>query len=132
MSRIFTQMIVVSCLVLAIAVVFGAFGAHALREAFGERGREVWETANRYHFYHGFAMLIVLMLGRLYYFPRILWLTAFTFLIGIICFSGSLYLLALHPEWRWLGPVTPLGGLFFLCGWLMAVVAMFNLQAKEK
>lgn len=132
MSRIFTQMILLACVVLAIAVALGAFGAHALKDVLGERGTEIWNTANRYHFYHGLGMIIVLMLGRQYHFPRILWLTAFTFMIGILFFSGSLYLLALYPHWRWLGPVTPLGGLLFIAGWLMTGVAMFNLQAKEK
>jgi uncharacterized membrane protein YgdD (TMEM256/DUF423 family) len=131
MRRIFTQLILVACVVLALAVVLGAFGAHALRDVLGDRGSEIWETATRYHFYHGLGMLVVLMLGKLYYYPRILWLAAFAFLCGIICFSGSLYLLALYPGWKWLGPITPLGGLFFVCGWLMCVVAMFSLQAKE-
>lgn len=132
MSRIFTQMMLLSCVVLAIAVILGAFGAHVLKDVLGDRGIEIWNTANRYHFYHGLGMCVVLILGRQYHFPRILWLTAFTFLVGILFFSGSLYLLALYPDWRWLGPVTPLGGFLFICGWMMAAVAMYNLQAKEK
>lgn len=131
MKRIFTQMIIVACIMLALAVVLGAFGAHWLKEDLGERGIEIWNTANRYHFYHGLGMILVLMLGRQYHFPRILWLTAFTFFVGILFFSGSLYMLALNPELRWLGPVTPLGGLLFIGGWGMAAVAMFSLQAKE-
>jgi len=131
MRRIFTQLMLVACILLVVAVVLGAFGAHALREQLGDHGRDIWNTANRYHFYHGIGMLIVLMLGRLYYYPRILWLAAFMFLLGILCFSGSLYFLALHPDWGWLGPVTPIGGLLFITGWLMCVVALFNLQAKD-
>jgi uncharacterized membrane protein YgdD (TMEM256/DUF423 family) len=115
-----------------LAVILGAFGAHLLKDTLGEHGTDVWTTANRYHFYHGLGMILVLMLGRQYHFPRILWLTAFTFLIGIVFFSGSLYLLALYPGLRWLGPVTPLGGLLFIGGWMMCAIAMFNLQLKEK
>ena len=132
MRRIFTQLIFVACIVLVLAVVFGAFGAHLLEEELGDHGTGIWNTANQYHFYHGLGMILVLILGRQYHFPRILWLTAFTFFMGIICFSGSLYLLALHPEWRWLGPITPVGGLLFLGGWIMAAIAMFSLQSKEK
>ena len=131
MRRIFTQLIVVACVMLLLAVILGAYGAHALRDVLGDHGAEVWATANRYHFYHGLGMLVVLMLGRMYHHPRILWLAAFVFLGGIILFSGSLYLLAVFPGWHWLGPVTPLGGLMFAGGWLMCVIAMFNLQAKE-
>jgi uncharacterized membrane protein YgdD (TMEM256/DUF423 family) len=131
MSRIFTHLLVVACIVMVLAVLLGAFGAHALRDQLGDRGTEIWTTANRYHFYHGIGMLIALMLGRLYHHPRVLWLAAFVFFLGIICFSGSLYLLALHQDWRWLGPITPLGGLLFLSGWIMCAVGLFNLQAKE-
>ncbi len=132
MKRFFTQMTIIACLVLALAVGLGAFGAHLLKDALGERGTDIWNTANRYHFYHGFGMILVLILGRLYHFPRILWMAAFVFFVGILFFSGSLYLLALHPEWRWLGPVTPVGGLLFIGGWLMAGIAMISLQVKEK
>lgn len=132
MRRIFTQMIFVACIMLVLAVILGAFGAHALKPSLSGHGTEIWSTANRYHFYHGLGMIIVLMLGRMYHYPRILWLSAFAFLAGIVCFSGSLYLLAVYPDMRWLGPVTPLGGLFFIGGWLMAAIAMFNLQAKEQ
>ena len=131
MKRIFTQMIIVACIVLALAVVLGAFGAHWLKDALGEQGKDIWRTANQYHFYHGLGMILVLMLGRQYHFPRILWLTAFTFFVGILFFSGSLYMLALNPDLRWLGPVTPFGGLLFIGGWCMAAIAMFSLQAKE-
>ena len=131
MRRIFTQLMLAASIMLVLAVILGAFGAHALRDRLGDHGTDIWHTANRYHFYHGIAMLVVLMLGRMFYYPRILWLAAFMFLLGIVCFSGSLYLLALHTSWHWLGPVTPVGGLFFLAGWLMCVVALFNLQAKD-
>lgn len=132
MSRIFTQLLILASLMMILAVALGAFGAHALRDVLGERGTEIWVTANRYHFYHGIGMFIALILGRIYHYPRILWLAGFVFFVGILCFSGSLYLLALNPDLKWLGPVTPFGGLLFLCGWLMVMVALFNLQAKEK
>jgi uncharacterized membrane protein YgdD (TMEM256/DUF423 family) len=131
MKRIFTQLIFLACIMLVLAVGLGAFGAHLLKDQLGEHGTGIWNTANRYHFYHSLGMILILILGRQYHFPRILWLTAFTFFWGIVFFSGSLYLLALYPEWRWLGPITPVGGLLFLGGWLMAAVAMFSLQAKE-
>ena len=131
MKRIFTQLVFLACVMLALAVALGAFGTHFLEDSFGEHGAQIWSTANRYHFYHGLGMILVLILGRQYHFPRILWLTAFTFFWGIVLFSGSLYLLAIFPEWSWLGPVTPVGGFLFLGGWGMAAVAMLSLQSKE-
>ena len=132
MSRIFTQLLFAASVMMIFAVILGAFGAHALKDQLGTHGIDIWNTAAKYHFYHGIGMFIALILGKQYHYPRILWLAAFAFFGGIICFSGSLYLLALNPGWNWLGPITPLGGLFFIAGWFMCAVALFNLQLKEK
>ena len=89
-------------------VALGAFGAHAL----GLAGKDVetWHTAGQYHVAHALAALLAAMLG----FPRAGWL----FIVGAGLFSGSLYLLVITGQ-RWLGPVTPLGGLCFLAGWAL-------------
>lgn len=92
-------------------VLLGAFGAHALRGTLELHGmRSVWETAVLYQFVHAAAILFLSREEA----PR--WIgTAFT--VGIVLFSGSLYVLALGGP-HWLGPLTPLGGLGFLAGWL--------------
>jgi uncharacterized membrane protein YgdD (TMEM256/DUF423 family) len=94
-----------------LAVALGAFGAHGLREVLARNETTaIWEKAVFYHFIHA-VMLFVLAMRRPL--PRGPWLS---FLIGIALFSGSLYLLSVTHA-RWLGAVTPLGGIGFLVGW---------------
>ncbi len=102
----------------ALAVVLGAFGAHALKARLGADLLAVWRTAVEYHFYHALALLAVGLL--LMHFPgsaAVRW-AGVLFAAGVLVFSGSLYLLALSGL-RWLGAVTPLGGLAFIAGWLL-------------
>lgn len=124
-------MMALACIFMMLAVAFGAFGAHALRDVLGDRGGDIWNTATRYHFYHGLGMIGVLLLGRAYRYPRLLLFAAMVLCVGTLCFSGSLYLLALNPHWKWLGPVTPLGGLFLISGWAMCAFAMVIYQKRE-
>lgn len=100
-----------------LAVALGAFGAHALRESLDAYGLSVYNTAVQYHFFHTLALLgVALLLRPLTPPPRALVLAGGAFATGILVFSGSLYLLAVTGE-RWLGAVTPVGGLAFLLGW---------------
>jgi uncharacterized membrane protein YgdD (TMEM256/DUF423 family) len=93
-------------------VLSGAFGAHAMRPLLEEAGTmPVWQTAVQYHLIHAVALLMVV--GR----PSVSRLTFWSFFVGVLIFSGSLYLLAVTGV-RWLGAVTPLGGLGMLLGWL--------------
>ncbi len=101
-----------------LAVALGAFGAHILKERIGESAIGTFETGVHYQMIHGLAMLLAALLaGKWGESKRLRW-SARLFLIGVILFSGSLYGLA-AGGWRWLGPVTPLGGLAFLGGWLL-------------
>ena len=94
-----------------LAVVLGAFGAHGLKHLLAGNGTTViWEKAVFYHFIHA-VMLFVLAERKT--FPAFPW---WSFLVGIVIFSGSLYLLAVTNV-LWLGAITPLGGLAFLVGW---------------
>jgi len=109
----------ISAVVGFLGVAFGAFGAHALRNHLAAlQMTDVWEKAVFYHLIH--AVLLLLLAGRPT-FPRLPW--SF-FLVGIILFSGSLYLLALTGV-KWLGAITPLGGLSLLAGWLILAVRGF-------
>lgn len=106
-----------------LAVMSGAFAAHGLEATLGAPQLALFETAARYQMYHALALLVVATVSTM---PRIsapaLKLAAWAFVIGIVLFSGSLYLLALSGV-RWLGAVTPLGGISFLVGWLALIVA---------
>lgn len=106
----------------ALAVGLGAFGAHALKEILTPQQFNTFETAVRYQFYHVFALALTGILARTYPHKFINYAGRF-FIAGIIFFSGSLYLLTAltvsgNDNFKWLGAITPLGGLFFIFGWL--------------
>jgi uncharacterized membrane protein YgdD (TMEM256/DUF423 family) len=112
----------------ALAVALGAFAAHGLKPLLTPEQLGNFETGARYQFYHTFgalAMVIMAQITQKKAFSTIGWL----FLGGNVLFSGSLYLLACRDvlgltTWRWLGPVTPLGGTLFIAGWVwLAVLA---------
>jgi len=97
----------------ASAVLLGAFGAHALRGTLTAQGSELWHTAVQYHFWHALALALAAFAGA----GRLRGWTVAAFGFGIVLFSGSLYALALGAP-RWVGAITPLGGLAFVAGWL--------------
>jgi uncharacterized membrane protein YgdD (TMEM256/DUF423 family) len=100
-----------------LAVGLGAFGAHGLKELLSQNGTvSIWEKAVFYHFVHTVILFILARSFPLHSGP---W---FCFLAGILIFSGSLYLLAI-TNLKWFGPITPIGGLSFLAGWLWLIIA---------
>ena len=104
-----------------LAVALGAFGAHGLRARLTADLMETFQTAVQYHFYHSLALLGVALLTLHFPAAALPRASGYLFLSGIVLFSGSLYLLALTGV-RWLGAITPLGGLGFLAGWLCLCV----------
>jgi uncharacterized membrane protein YgdD (TMEM256/DUF423 family) len=117
------QFLSISFILGAIAVAFGAFGAHALKEMVDEKTVQTWQTAVQYHFYHLFAIAITGMLlkqGANSWYTR----AGYLFIAGIIIFSGSLYTMTLlkatgATSVNWLGAITPIGGVCFIAGWLL-------------
>jgi uncharacterized membrane protein YgdD (TMEM256/DUF423 family) len=110
-------------LLAALSVILGAFGAHALKEILNLQQQSVFETAVRYQFYHVFAIIVTGILYKEFTNKRII-LAGYFFIAGIILFSGSLYALCYvqtqgFEGLKWLGPVTPLGGLCFIIGWIL-------------
>src|SRR6266480_1705476 len=106
-------------LLLALAVILGAFGAHGLRDRLDAYSMSLWEKAVFYHFIHAMGVLVVSILPRTQTFPapaasNVCWLLT----AGILIFSGSLYLLAVTGL-RTLGTITPIGGLAWIAGWLL-------------
>jgi uncharacterized membrane protein YgdD (TMEM256/DUF423 family) len=114
-----------------LAVVLGAFAAHGLKAVLDAQQLVLFETASRYQMYHALALLVVgVMLTNPRLSRSLLQLAALAFILGIILFSGSLYLLALIGV-SWLGAITPLGGIAFLLGWLMMMVAALKSARKN-
>jgi uncharacterized membrane protein YgdD (TMEM256/DUF423 family) len=109
-----------------IAVIFGAFGAHALKAQLSATALENWKTAVNYQFVHALALLLLATLPT----NRLIRLSAWFFALGIVCFSGSLYLLSIREiltiNTAFVGPITPIGGLFFIIGWLCIFFSAFK------
>lgn len=108
---------VCAALNMVVGVGAGAFGAHGLKRVLSADMLAAWQTAVTYHLIHGLAILAISIAV-----PRMasstMPLAGWMMFAGIVLFSGSLYALALTGQ-RWLGPVTPLGGVAFMAGWLM-------------
>lgn len=108
-----------------LAVALGAFAAHALRERLSESLLATFQTGVQYQMYHSLALLGIGLLAINYPNANLPKISAYSFQIGIVLFSGSLYLLSVTGI-RWLGAITPLGGVAFLAGWACLFWFAFN------
>jgi uncharacterized membrane protein YgdD (TMEM256/DUF423 family) len=111
----------IAALLGALCVVLGAFAAHKLREIASPDAVAVFETGVRYQFYHVFALLMVALLSEKFSNKWMVW-AGNCFIIGIVLFSGSLYMLtalkiADNTHLNYVGIATPIGGVFFIAGW---------------
>lgn len=103
-----------------LAVFFGAFGSHVLKDTLGGKFFSVFQTANQYHFWHTLAMLAIAILQAQY--PRKFFkAAAISHLTGLFLFSGSLYLYAIYQN-KLFAHIAPLGGVAFMLGWLFLVL----------
>ncbi len=114
----------------ALTVALGAFAAHFLKEQISDYAVNIFETGVRYQFYHVFALLAAGMLYKEFPNRFIKW-SGILFIAGIILFSGSLYCLmyikgAVMPGYKWIGAITPIGGLFFILGWIFLFIGCFK------
>lgn len=114
-----------------LAVIIGAFAAHALKPLLSLKEINNFETGVKYQFYHSFALILVGFLSS--HIPsqvsKFKW-AGFCFFIGILLFSGSLYLLSIQSIFNisipFLGPITPLGGLLLILGWLFSILGVLK------
>lgn len=130
----------------AMAVALGAMGAHFLKSKLEtgiitETNLQTFETAVKYQMYHSLAILVIVLLADRFKDKAVVspveplfQKAAYCFMLGIVFFSGSLYLLSTAnllglPSVRWLGPITPIGGLFFIAGWILLGLA--GLKRKD-
>jgi uncharacterized membrane protein YgdD (TMEM256/DUF423 family) len=115
-----------------VAVILGAFGAHGLEGKISAYHLDTWKTANQYQFYHTFALLFLSTFSRAK--SQSIRVSFIAFTLGIILISGSLYLLSVRSLLgiegvSVLGPITPLGGLCFIIGWIGLFVAALKNRA---
>jgi uncharacterized membrane protein YgdD (TMEM256/DUF423 family) len=111
-----------------LSVAGGAFASHALKSKLSDRALEIFDTAARYQMYHALALLLVaLFCCRAAESQTFFAVAGWAFIAGTIIFSGSLYALSLSGI-KWLGAVTPLGGVAFIVGWGCLAVAAFSFK----
>ena len=115
--------------ILFLAIALGAFGAHGIKNLVGPEQVASFNTGVRYQFYHGFAILLSVWLAEKWVSQAAATRAVWCFLIGILFFSGSIYLLSLREvigieNWKFLGPITPIGGVLFMVGWGILLVGV--------
>ena len=115
--------LIVGALAAMLAVVLGAFGAHALRARLAPDLLAIYHTAVQYHLWHALGLVLIGVVAIHLPASALLKWSGWAMLAGIVLFSGSLYVLALTGA-RWLGAVTPFGGAAFILGWLLLAIAV--------
>lgn len=130
-ERMNKQIILIAAFLGMSAVILGAFGAHGLEGKVTDAQLATWKTANEYHFYHTLALLFLSTFSRAKSQSILVSFIAFT--VGILFFSGSLYVLSTRhllgiEQVGILGPITPIGGVFFIVGW----IGLFNAALKHR
>lgn len=129
MQQIFIR---VAAIVGALSVAIGAFAAHQLKAIVSADVLQIFETAVKYQFYHVFALMVVGILYKEYGGKWLQW-SGYLFILGIILFSGSLYILCVakhfHPaDKSWIGAITPLGGVAFIAAWVLLAIGCTTKQ----
>lgn len=126
--------IIIAGILALLAVILGAFGAHGLKGHISDQNLEAFKTGQEYQFLHSLAILIIFAIHSLFPVKQFRYAVYF-FLTGIFLFSGSLYLLSTREltglPVGLLGPVTPLGGLCFITGWLLFLIGFTRLKKEH-
>ena len=122
--------IIIGALLAGLAVVLGAFGAHGLKSVLNAQQLNTFEIGVRYQMYHALALMLLPALSA-YVSSKWANRVAFCFVTGTVLFSGSLYALAISGI-KWFGPITPLGGLFMITGWILLIIGLLVGPSKHK
>lgn len=118
------SIIITGVIFAGLAVILGAFGTHGLKPKISPEDLTIFETGVKYQMYHALGLILIGILG--FHFPEnTIQLPALLLVIGILVFSGSLYILVLSGL-RWMGAITPLGGLAFIAGWLFLAFNLYK------
>ena len=123
------NLIILASLAALLAVAFGAFGAHGLKDRVGEVEMAIYRTAVDYHMWHALGLAMIGLLAERHpEAPGFRWAGA-AMIVGLLLFSGSLYALSLSGL-RWLGMITPLGGLSFMTGWALVALTLLGMPKR--
>ena len=128
MSKLF---LILGSINAATAVSMGAFGAHSLKTKISEDMLSVFQTAVQYHFFHSLGLMIIGVLIISIKPEKYLGVAGWMMFIGIILFSGSLYVLSTTTT-RWIGIITPFGGLAFIISWLLIAISVWKWSSTKK
>jgi len=110
----------------SLCIVLGAFAAHGLKAKLSAQSLSTFQTGVQYHFYHSLGLILIgVLMLQFQATGSMLKYSGYSMLAGIVLFSGSLYGLSISP-WKWLGPVTPIGGLAFIVAWLLLAIAILK------
>ena len=108
------------------SVLMGAFGAHALKDKLSEYSMSVYDKAVFYQVFHAIGILVISMLGQIFN-TQDFNISGWLFVIGIVLFSGSLFILSITGI-KWLGAITPIGGVIFIAGWFLLFFKVLKIQ----
>ncbi|SMO70059.1 DUF423 domain-containing protein [Fodinibius sediminis] len=117
--------LIIGSAAMALAVMLGAFGAHGLKKMLSDEMLTIFETGVSYHFYHAIGLLVVGLTARYLSDSILLSWSGWLMLAGLLIFSGSLYVLSITGI-RWLGAITPVGGLCFIASWILLALAIWK------
>ncbi len=122
MAKLFLAL---GCINAMLVVLIGAFGAHGLKARLTVENMAVFQTGVQYHFYHAVGLILLGLIAlQIPITPYLRW-SGWLMLVGIILFSGSLYTLSI-TNIRWLGMITPLGGMAFILAWLLLTIGIMK------
>lgn len=105
----------------------GAFASHALKDRLSDKALAIWETGTKYQMYHALALIAIALLIARFPNSRLFVVAGYAFISGVVIFSGSLYALSLSGV-KWLGAITPLGGVALIIGWACLAVAALGIE----
>ncbi|WP_090739239.1 DUF423 domain-containing protein [Paenibacillus sp. Mc5Re-14] len=118
-------LLLLGCIVMFLAVALGAFGAHALKKRLSADMMSIFQTGIQYQIAHGLGLLLLGVLAGNLVHSSLIVTAGWVMLVGILLFSGSLYILSVSGVKK-LGAITPIGGLAFLASWVMVMVAVMQ------
>jgi uncharacterized membrane protein YgdD (TMEM256/DUF423 family) len=117
--------LLVGSIAMALAVALGAFGAHGLKNMLTDEMLDIFETGVKYHFYHAIGLLVIGLVVQYMSESLLLQWSGWMMIAGILVFSGSLYILSIAGI-RWMGAITPIGGLCFIISWILLALAAWK------